>query len=160
MICYPIGTSGETITFSDLALTHMMLYRQTRFWQREAGGLLFARIEGRSIIIEEATGPRRSDHRTRTSFRGSRWAEQQEIDARHKLGLHYVGDWHTHPEARPSPSAQDHVTMTSRVRESRHSLNGFLFAIVGLAYMPEGLTLLVHDGTDAHQLEPDVPTDG
>lgn len=146
MISAAIGQSGETLLLSDVVLEHFNAYRQTCFWHREAGGLLFARIDGKSITIEEATGPRPTDRRARYSYQGDRRAEQQEIDRRHPLGLHYVGDWHTHPEPRPRPSWADDRAMISRISASRHQLQSFLFAIVGTAAFPEGLALAVHDG--------------
>lgn len=154
MITYPIGTSDETVVLEAGVLTHLRRYRQMRFWQCEAGGLLFARIEGKRIRIIQATGPRPTDFRTPMSYRADRKAEQREIEAMFAKDLHYVGDWHTHPQQRPSPSRRDLNTFASRVRQSTHRMNGFLFGIVGRAELPAGLLLLLHDGRDWHELEP------
>jgi len=158
VISFKIGASGQTLHFSDEVLRRFAAYRQTRFWHREAGGLLFARIIGNDITLEEATGPRRSDRRSRYSYQGDRRLEQREIDERHGRGLDYVGDWHTHPEPRPRPSGDDDLAMTSRVRESRHQLNGFVFAIVGTAPFPSGLTVAIHDGYNRVVLPPCGPS--
>ncbi len=154
MISIKIGTSGETLHFSDEVLRRFAAYRQTRLWNREAGGLLFARIVGSDIQIEEATGPRRTDRRSRYSYQGDRRAEQREINERHTRGLDYIGDWHTHPERRPSPSRDDDRAMTTRVRESQHQLRGFVFAIVGTAPFPDGLKVAIHDGYNRIALQP------
>lgn len=154
MIDYPIGTSGETVVFEEKALTHLWRHRQKRFWQCEAGGLLFAQIQGQTIRISHATGPRPTDFRTPVSYRADRKAEQREIDAMFTKGLHYVGDWHTHPEERPSPSGRDLKTFASRVQRSTHQMNGFLFGIVGRADFPAGFLLLLHDGHDWHEMSP------
>lgn len=146
MISAEIGQSGETLLLSNAVLQHFHAYRQTRFWQREAGGLMFARIVGNVITIEEATGPRPTDRRSRYCYQGDRCAEQQEIDQRHPLGLHYIGDWHTHPEPKPNPSGSDDRAMISRINASKHQLKGFLFVIVGTASFPVGLRLIVHNG--------------
>jgi integrative and conjugative element protein (TIGR02256 family) len=154
VIVYPIGTSGETVEVSDRVLGHLRRHRQMRLWQCEAGGLLFARIDGQRIRIERATGPRRTDSRTPFSYHADRKAEQREIDAMFNNGLHYVGDWHTHPEQVPSPSGRDLKTFASRVLMSTHQFNGILFGIVGRAEPPVGLLLLLHDGREWHELKP------
>jgi len=153
-LSFPIGTSGETIHFSKPVIEHFAAHRQRRVWHREAGGQLFARIVGKEIIVEVATGPRPTDLRTRFSYAAKRADAQVEINVHHTAGLHYIGEWHSHPERRPSPSGQDKRTMESRVRESRHQLAGFIFVIVGLDRFPEGLTVVVHDGRNGHRLRP------
>lgn len=145
MLEYPIGSSGQVVVLPEEIIRKFRRYRQRRWYQREAGGQLFARLSLSRIVIEEATGPRRTDRRTRTSYVPDRAAEQREIDSRHADGLHYVGDWHTHPEALPGPSGLDIASISELVRESTHALNGFLLVIVGQAEPPGGLLVSVHD---------------
>lgn len=152
MMFYEVGTSGERVVIDHSVLSHFRRHQQTRFWHREAGGLLFARIAGKEIRIVFATGPRPTDIRTPFSYQSDRRAEQREIDAYFCQDLHYVGDWHTHPQKRPSPSSRDLKTFSSRVRLSRHRMNGLLFVIVGRVERPRGLLLLIHDGTRHHEL--------
>jgi integrative and conjugative element protein (TIGR02256 family) len=154
MLYYPVGASGEVIQFETGVLDHFDQNRQLHFWHREAGGQLFARIVGHRIIVSEATGPRPEDKRGRTFFEPDRRSEQADIDAMFARDLHYVGDWHTHPERSPTPSARDYLTMASRVRLSRHRLAAFLFVIVGQLPPPGGLTVVVHDGTSGYLLTP------
>lgn len=142
---YPIGNSGQVLVVPEEIVRKFRQYRQKRWYQREAGGQLFARLSLPRIVIEEATGPRDTDRRTRTSYVPDRAAEQREIDSRHPEGLHYVGDWHTHPEALPGPSALDIASISDSVRKSTHALNGFLLVIVGQAEPPRGLLVSVHD---------------
>jgi integrative and conjugative element protein (TIGR02256 family) len=156
MIVFPIVTSGQRLVFSSAVLEHFAKYRQLRSWQREAGGQLFARFALPKIIIEEATGPRRSDWRTRTTYRPNRRAEQREIAARHAQGLHFIGDWHTHPEALPVPSPQDTESMRDLVSRSKHTLNGFVLTIVGREALPVGLAVWVFSDTDGIELRPDT----
>lgn len=153
VIVAAIGRSGQILHISSEVLDYLALHRQTRFWHREAGGLLFARIVGNDIFIEEATGPRPSDQRTRYSYRGDRQAEQAEIDERFLRGLDYVGDWHSHPERRPRPSRADDRAMASRVNGSQHQLKAIAFLIIGTASYPEGISISVHDGTTRLDLE-------
>lgn len=147
MLEYPIGSSGQVLVLPDDVVRKFRRYRQKRWYQREAGGQLFARLSQSRIVIEEATGPRRTDRRSRTSYVPDRAAEQREIDSRHAEGLHYVGDWHTHPEALPRLSCLDIASISESVRKSTHSLNGFLLVIVGQAEPPSGLLVSVHDGS-------------
>lgn len=154
MLSYPIGRSDEVIHFEPTVLDHFARHRQLRFWHHEAGGQLFARIDGQRIVVSEATAPRPTDRRGRFFFEPDRAGEQAEIDVMFTRGLHYVGDWHTHPERSPTPSGRDHATMSSRVRLSRHRLAGFVFVIVGQLPPPEGLTVVVHDGASGYVLPP------
>ena len=154
MLLYPIGTSGEVIHFEPAVLALFARHSQLRFWHREAGGQLFARIGGQRIVVSDATAPRPNDRRGRFFFAPDRAREQAEIETMFARDLHYIGDWHTHPERRPTPSSRDHTTMSSRVRLSRHRLAGFVFVIVGQLPPPCGLTVIVHDGASGHVLPP------
>jgi integrative and conjugative element protein (TIGR02256 family) len=153
MITYPIGMSGQNLIFLNGVLVHFQRYRQVRWWQREAGGQLFARVEVGQINVVEATGPRRSDRRSRTSYEPDRIAEQQEINERFPLGLHFIGDWHTHPEEGPQPSSIDVRSTADDVRKSHHCLNAFVLVIVGRGELPGGLHVSLHDGTMQYPLK-------
>ena len=143
MIVYPIDASGQRLIFTTPVIEHLVRHRQVRWWHREAGGQLFARFDLPDVIIEEATGPRRTDWRTRHGYRPNRRAEQKEMSNRHRRGLHFIGDWHTHPEPIPSPSEQDEVSMQDMFSRSDHALNGFVLAIVGIELPPRGLHVSV-----------------
>ena len=155
MITYRIGTSGHALIFAAEVLDRFERYKQRRLWAREAGGQLFARVDGGAINIVEATGPRPTDRRSRYNYVPDRRAEQREIDERFLLGLHFVGDWHTHPQDIPRPSGVDLVSTADGVRKSRHSLNAFVMAIVGREAFPTGLYVAVHDGDEEHVLAPE-----
>lgn len=156
MIVYPIGMSGQQLVFSTGVLAHLKRHRQTRWWQREAGGQLFARLTDSEILIDDITGPRRTDWRTRCSYRPHRAAEQREIDARHRAGFHFVGDWHTHPEPVPVPSSRDMSSIAEMVIQSHHALHGFVLVIVGQLEPPAGLFAGVCDGRQLLPLAPAI----
>jgi integrative and conjugative element protein (TIGR02256 family) len=158
VIRYAVGASGQSLHIADDVLDHFNRHRQTRFWRREAGGLLFARFDLPIILIEEATGPRRTDRRTRYSYSPDIDAERREIERRFAEGLHFVGCWHTHPEQSPTPSQVDIRNTAECVRRSRHALNSFVMAIVGQAEMPQGLFVSVCDQSSVHRLtrSPDI----
>jgi integrative and conjugative element protein (TIGR02256 family) len=154
VIIYPIGTSGQTLVFGTEVIARFKRYQQLRWWRREAGGQLFARFVNGTIHVIEATGPRPTDLRSRYSYEPDRAAEQREIDERFLLGLHFIGDWHTHPEDRPSPSGVDLRSTADGVRRSSHELNAFVLTIVGRVPLPEGLYVSLHDGNAQYVLHP------
>jgi integrative and conjugative element protein (TIGR02256 family) len=129
------GTDVQLV-FSSRVVSHFKRHQQLLLRQAEAGGQLFARLTRYEIFVEEATGPRSGDVRSRLSYIPNRTLERKEIGEKFGIGLHYVGDWHTHPEETPSPSRVDQVTMADCSRRSIHMLNGFLLAIVGNGAFP------------------------
>jgi integrative and conjugative element protein (TIGR02256 family) len=154
LIRYAVGTSGETVVFADRVVDHLMRHRQNRLWRKEAGGQLFARFGAGEILVEEATGPRPTDSRGRTYYRPDRSTERLEILERFEAGLHYVGDWHTHPSEVPEPSQTDVRNINECFMKSLHSLNGFVLVIVGTAPTPRGLRVSIHDGLNDFVLRP------
>ena len=144
----PLGDSGELVILADTVLEHFRRHQQQRKRDTEAGGQLFGRIHEKTISIEEATGPRRTDVRSRYSYVPDRRAEQCEINERFPFALHFIGDWHTHPEPIPHPSRTDMDNMRECVKKSRRALSGFLLIIVGTAALPSGLHASLHDGSD------------
>jgi integrative and conjugative element protein (TIGR02256 family) len=153
MTRYLIGTSGQKLQFTPKVLAHFRRHQQRRFFEREAGGQLFATFANNEITIVEATGPRRSDRRSRYSYIPDRTEEQREIVERYPLGLHFVGDWHTHPECHACPSSTDLSSISDTVRKSRHSLNGFVLVVVGSSALPASMHVSVHDGDHEFELQ-------
>lgn len=166
MIEYPVGESGQLLVLTDEVVEYFRRHRQVRRRDKEAGGQLFARFENLEIIVEEVTGPRATDRRTRWSYAPDRVAEQTEIVERYARGLHYVGDWHTHPETHARPSPTDTASIGECAAKSAHQLNGFILVVIGRAEPPEGLHVSIHDArqgfavlTSARRLEPLVPSE-
>jgi integrative and conjugative element protein (TIGR02256 family) len=144
----PVGSSGQTLTLGDQVLEYLSRHRQTRTSQPEAGGQLFAAITETEILVIDITGPRTTDKRFRFLYIPDRESEQEEIDARFWRGLHYVGDWHTHPEPTAKPSSQDLSSMRECVRKSKHHLNAFLLVIAGSAAVPKSLHVSLHSDSE------------
>ena len=133
-----------TVKFSPDVLTVFETHRQTGWFNREAGGQLFAEIEGDVWRVAAATGPRSADRRGRFHFWPDRKAEQREIDQHFAAGLEYVGDWHTHPQKTPVPSYSDISSIEKVVRESSLNTIGLVLCIVGLEPFPFGLYVSIH----------------
>jgi integrative and conjugative element protein (TIGR02256 family) len=119
------------LALSRGAYDHLSAHRQDRWWKFEAGGPLFSVTEGAAEVIIAAAGPFDRDRRGPRSFVPHRPSTQAEIDARHARGQHFIGTWHTHPSATPTPSGTDLGTMTRLFRGSTHGPAKFVMIIVG-----------------------------
>ena len=158
VISYTIGTSGQRLLLTDHVLAHFRRHRQLGGHSKEAGGQLFATFNGKNIQIERATGPRKRDRRDLTFFIPNRLSERREIARHFKAGLHYVGDWHTHPESRPRPSSTDIDSFQDMFHKSRHKLASFVMVIVGTAQPSEGIFVGLCNGYRVDRRDPDPGT--
>ena len=140
------------VTFSATVVSHFARYRQSSRKNTEAGGQLFARFSRNTIDIIRATGPRRGDRRSIFSFLPDRLAERREIKQLFKEGLHYVGDWHTHPQKQPAPSSTDIGSFRDMFQRSRHELQYFVMAIVGTRIGGSGLFVALVNDKISHTL--------
>lgn len=138
-LVYSLEPDVPSVVFTEEAIASMIRHRQKTTNDKEAGGQLFAKFEGHDAIIIEATEPKCLDKRSRYGFIPSQWLQRQEIKSKYKQGKHFVGDWHTHPEPVPSPSADDKESMIDCFCKSNHELKAFLMVIVGTAEPPDNL---------------------
>jgi len=149
---YPILGSDQLLTIESGVLQHMFNYRQLEEANSEAGGQLFGRFEGTRIVISRATGPNATDFRTRFRFLPNRRTEKKEIEQMYTESLHFVGDWHTHPQRIPLPSNEDINSIRDIFSRSKHQLAGMVMIIIGLADPPDGLFVSVCNAETCHQL--------
>ena len=152
MVCFGIGTSGQVLVLTDEVLKHFDRHKQVTNRHLEAGGQLFARFDGNKVQIDRATGPRTTDRRSIRSFIPNRMKERREIRRLYKIDLHYVGDWHTHPEQQPTPSGTDIDSFRDMFLKSKHRLASFVMIIVGTAPLPSGLFVGLCTGNGLHEL--------
>jgi len=145
---FSLDHGHQTLRIEQGVLDHFQRYRQLSNSDSEAGGLLFAKISGTVISVEKATGPSFFDQRSRFSFFPNSLYAQCAIKKSFQEGLHYVGEWHTHPENFPRPSPRDIRSFRSVFQKSSHNLAGFLFVISGI----EGLFVAIQDKNGLHQL--------
>ncbi len=131
MLTYTLPGNHQKLILTDQVIEFFGRFRQHSLNQTEAGGQLFARITEKSVIVEAVTGPHRKDHRRRFYFFPSQTRLRSEIKRFFKKGLHYVGDWHTHPQKFPSPSPLDIDSMKRCFCKSKHELEHFVLIIVG-----------------------------
>jgi len=129
---------GYRIEFTGRAWRLMSNYTQSWPWNKEAGGQMFGRADGYRLVVEEVTGPRKGDRRTRHSFEVDAVEAATEINERLVKGLIYFGDWHTHPEDYAKPSHQDRANAGNLIRGAPN--NPFLLlVIVGIRNVYVGL---------------------
>lgn len=144
-----------SLVIEAAALLHFRKNVQRNYLAKEAGGQLFAQVsDPKRIMIVHATGPRVTDRRSVFSYKPDRNAERLEIADFYKRGLHFVGDWHTHPQRYPSPSGTDNQSMREMVRLSTHDFAGFVMIVVGRAQFPEGLHVSLHGRKRSSRLVP------
>ena len=148
------GSGRERIVFHPDVLNHFMNYRQLTATAREAGGQLFAVIANGRIEVVAATGPYPVDKRGRFSFSPSRFKERLDIFCMYRRGLHYVGDWHTHPEPKPTPSSIDVANIREIFAKSRHHYSGILLVIVGQLPIPDGIYAAIANEDSVVQVHP------
>jgi integrative and conjugative element protein (TIGR02256 family) len=136
---------GAVVTLAPEIIAHFVAHRQQGKIKTEIGGQLFARFAGGEVQIYRATGPNAADKRGWTWFMPDQRKQNTEIKRLFEEGLHFVGDWHTHPENNPTPSAWDFESMNDCFKKSRHQLKAFIMVIVGRAAFPRGLWVSLHD---------------
>jgi integrative and conjugative element protein (TIGR02256 family) len=141
------------VQFEDHVLDVFQESRQLNPWSRESGGQLFCRFSGEKLLIEHATKPGDGDKRSRYSFWPNRKKEQGDINSQFEQNLHYIGDWHTHPESMPKPSGDDIRKMQAIYRKSIHSLSCMILVVVGKEKIPEGLWVGIIDHEDVFEAE-------
>lgn len=128
-----------TFDFSPDVLTALTRQRQLSRMATENGGQLFARFAAGKVQVEAVTLTKGKSKRKRYGFWPDRDTERIDIEQFFSRRLHYVGDWHSHPEPAPSPSRRDKTKMLEIFRQSKHELGAMLMVVIGQLEFPEGL---------------------
>lgn len=128
---------GGRIKITEEVLAKWALYVQRTHSSREAGGVLLGRriIESKDIVIDDVSEPSPEDRRSRFSFHRTKKAHQKRIEEawRESSGaLNYLGEWHTHPEDRPTPSCVDRMDWKNLMKKCRFEGDELFFFIVGI----------------------------
>jgi len=111
-------------------------YRQDDPSRPEAGGILLGRyiLDCDDVVVDEATVPVEDDRRSRQRFYRSAKHHQDAICrawARSAGTCNYLGEWHTHPEADPSPSSIDLAGWRRKLIVDHVDSGVLYFVIVG-----------------------------
>lgn len=108
-------------------------YQQQGTSTPEAGGIFLGYRRGIHLHVVQATTPQPKDRRTRYRF-DRHDQHHQAIATKEWMGsdgtIDYVGEWHTHPQTNPMPSALD-ISEWGKIHRNREF--PMIFLIVGLA---------------------------
>lgn len=121
---------GISVYFSENAINQLHQYKQIGD-TNEAGGFLFGKICSGVVTVLSVSFPSRADKRSRFGFSWDKREANKTIQKNFKNGLHYLGDWHTHPCSKPAPSWDDTQAIRSTFLNSEHQLNYFIMLILG-----------------------------
>jgi integrative and conjugative element protein (TIGR02256 family) len=132
---------SQTLVLEKSVLQHVEKFRQLNPFHTEAGGQLFGYVNEIEIRLMIATGPYRRDQRGRYNYRSDHNSAQKVIEKFAKNGLCYLGEWHTHAEDFPSPSASDIDAMDKLLGHSKLNVNGLLMLIVGRSNLLSGYSI-------------------
>ena len=146
------GRGAEILRIEPQALATIERFRQTGRFAPEAGGMLLASIEPDLVKVVSATEPASTDKRTRFAFLPALSHQQRVINKQFQSGLHFIGEWHTHPEPHPTPSSVDLRSMADCFRGSRHQLAGLVMLILGTETSFDGLWVSLHTDTNFRRL--------
>jgi len=130
------------VLFETRALEHIYAHAQRRFWHKEAGGEIFSADPNSSnLVVAAAAGPNPEDCRSRSFFNPDRQSTTRNREQMMNQGLHAVGLWHTHPEAKPSPSHLDQETTETYLRSFEDERERYLMVILGNRAYPLALSV-------------------
>lgn len=153
MITCTLPGKKQSLVFTEDVVNLLLEYRQHRFLQLEAGGQLFAKIEDSVCTVSVATRPKKTDRRGMFFFWGNRKEQQDDIVHYFNKGLHFIGDWHSHPQTNPAPSYTDLMSMKECFNQSTHELNYFVYAIVGKTLDPKKIWIGIVNSTTITRLK-------
>lgn len=142
------------VEFADAVLMLFDKHLQRNAWSSEAGGQLFSRLANGVLTVDMGTAPSSLDKRSRYSFWPNRKHEQGDIMRNYDVGLHYIGDWHTHAEDQPEPSSEDVRKIQDIFKKSQHELKYMLLVVVGRCPFPEGLWVGLVNRDEVLHLKP------
>lgn len=134
------------------------LLAEARRWRlRETGGALLGWRSDTEVVVRHVLGPGPNAEHGFSHFEpDAAWqgARGRQIYAESGRTIAYVGDWHTHPRGRPTPSRQDRKVMRAIAADTGFRAPNPLSVIVGRALAdsfrrrPVLPVAYVWDGTD------------
>lgn len=129
--------NGYRLKIDSAPLLTMFRYRQITSSSPESGGIMVGRIleENLNPIIDDISEPMEEDLQTRNRFIRRAESHQQYYNVKwNESGgrCYYLGEWHTHPEMIPTPSAVDTNNWKRIVLSNNQDIDYLLFVIVGI----------------------------
>ena len=156
-------SEGTIVDLENNVLSIIRSYEQQKLWSKEAGGVLIGKElkDTDHYIITAASTPTRHDKRSRFSFTRSMESAQPLIDRKWEEsgGIeNYIGEWHTHPESKPTPSGIDQALIRQVVSDNSSPFPKVFLVIGGLngsLYLGVAETLGSGDISISRQIEVD-----
>ncbi|MGO4812143.1 Mov34/MPN/PAD-1 family protein [Cupriavidus sp. 2MCAB6] len=109
IVPHPLVEDAKVLIEADV-LENLLKFRQLAPSSHEAGGILMGFRRGSHVHVAAISSPQPGDQQHRFGFHRQARAHQR-IAVRHwnaqQQTMDYLGEWHTHPEIRPSPSSID-----------------------------------------------------
>lgn len=105
-----IQFDGINIHLLDCVLEITGKFRQLEKGSHESGGILLGQVTSGNVYLMKASAPNQFDRSSRTTFDRDKHIAQIIIEYEFLNSGNktiYLGEWHTHPEAIPSPSTVD-----------------------------------------------------
>jgi integrative and conjugative element protein (TIGR02256 family) len=125
---------GPRIKLTAEVVTRLQQYAQHAPDAAEAGGVLLGRYlsDSDDVVVDDITEPMQGDKRGRYFFHRAQKAHQKAIEQawRASNGTRtYLGEWHTHPEALPTPSCVDTCDWRRKLRQDQYFERLFFFIV-------------------------------
>ena len=128
-------TSSLNIIINSNIVKILNSYKQTLKTDNENGGVLMGELYPLSnkIIITHVLACDNTSSRRNNVNLNTKCLQNKIIDIWEKSGgkTTYLGDWHTHPENKPSPSLIDYKTFFMNYYTSKFDQNILLYLILG-----------------------------
>lgn len=142
------------ICISQIVIDELFSHRQSHFFSKESGGMLFSNdLNDSEIEINKITTPNSFDLRKRNYFKLDEKTAKKEILAQFAKGLHYLGDWHTHNESIAKPSSTDINSIHDLFAKSKHNRPFFLMLIIPNQVQVSNLFLAAADNNKIYRFK-------
>ena len=106
----------RSVTFKPEVLQVIDEYRQINYkHQPESCGILMGEKTGEGyeyITVTDLSIPQSTDYRTPTFYKRNKAGHQDRLNELHDSSdgvIQYLGEWHTHPQNRATPSSTDYT---------------------------------------------------
>lgn len=110
--------NGQFVVLMHHIAERLQTYRQLTYSSPESAGVLIGERRGAHIIISDLSVPGDGDIRSRCRVdRRGAHHQTKVISSFHQSEgtAQYIGEWHTHPEDHPTPSAIDKLSWSKNL---------------------------------------------
>jgi integrative and conjugative element protein (TIGR02256 family) len=135
LICMIIKSLHSDIFISTEVIALFKKHIQNKKDLPESGGIITGEILDKVIKIITCSEPSSDDIQSRYNFIRSHKTAQNFINYRFKISNGteiYLGEWHTHPEDKPTPSNTDLKSFHKTLKNNRLNSDVHFMIIVGI----------------------------